>query len=93
MNQKGILSLQDIFKIDLFQSFTIFYIFLLCFQAGIDKTRLAIVLESEAAYIFCKDLRAEKFEDGFNNIDVFSLGQRYLVLNAEGKSQTTASYD
>lgn len=62
-----------------------------CFQAGIDKTRLAIVLESEAAYIFCKELPVEKFEDGSNNIDVFSTGQRYLVLNAEGKSQITAS--
>lgn len=68
-----------------------FLYFLLCFQAGIDKTRLAIVLESEAAYIFCKELPVEKFEDGSNNIDVFSPGQRYLVLNADGKSQVTAS--
>lgn len=58
-------------------------------KAGIDKTRLAIVLESEAAYIFCKDLRAEKFEGGFNNIEVFSLGQRYLVLNAEDETIDT----
>lgn len=72
-------------------SFTSFYTFLLCFQAGIDKTRIAVVLESEAAYIFCKELPVEKFQDGSNNIDVFSPGQRYLVLNAEGKSQITAS--
>lgn len=49
------------------------------------------MLESEAAYIFYKELPVEKFEDGSNNIDVFSTGQRYLVLNAEGKSQITAS--
>lgn len=72
-------------------SFTSFYTFLLCFQAGIDKTRIAVVLESEAAYIFCKELPVEKFQDGSNNIDVFSPGQRYLVLKAEGKSQITAS--
>lgn len=73
------------------QSFTSFYTFLFCFQAGIDKKPIAIVLESEAAYIFCKELPVKKFEDGSNNIDVFSPGQRYLVLNAGGKSQITAS--
>lgn len=73
------------------QSFTSFNTSLLCFKAGIDKTPIAIVLESEAAYIFYKELPVEKFEDGSNKIDVFSLGQRYLVLNAEGKSQITVS--
>lgn len=68
-----------------------FLYYSLCFQAGIENPRLATVLESEAAFIFCKDLPAGKFESGFNNIDVFSLEQRYLVLIADGKSQPTAS--
>nr|XP_011453193.2 uncharacterized protein LOC105346348 [Crassostrea gigas] len=58
-------------------------------KAGIDKTPIAIVLESEAAYIFYKELPVEKFEDGSNKIDVFSLGQRYLVLNAEDETIDT----
>lgn len=59
-------------------------------KTGIEKPRLATVLESEAAFIFCKDLPAKNFESGFDNIDVFSLEQRYLVLNAEdGTIDTT----
>lgn len=83
MNQIGFLSLLDIYILIIYHS--------RCFQTGIEKPRLATVLESEAAFIFCKDLPAENFESGFDNIDVFSLEQRYLVLNAEGKSQPTAS--
>lgn len=83
MNQIGFLSLLDIYISIIYHS--------LCFQTGIEKPRLATVLESEAAFIFCKDLPAKNFESGFDNIDVFSLEQRYLVLNAEVKSQPTAS--
>lgn len=83
LNQIGFLSLLDIYISIIYHS--------LCFQTGIEKPRLATVLESEAAFIFCKDLPAKNFESGFDNIDVFSLEQRYLVLNAEGKSQPKAS--
>ena len=44
-----------------------------------------IALEPEAASIFCKELPVEKFEEGSSNIDVFSPGKRYLVLDAGGK--------
>lgn len=45
-----------------------------------------IALEPEAASIFCKELPVEKFEGGSDNINVFSPGQRYLVLDAGGKN-------
>ena len=44
-----------------------------------------IALEPEAASIFCKELPVENFEGGSSNIDVFSPGKRYLVLDAGGK--------
>lgn len=56
------------------------------FQAGIDSNRLVIALEPEAASIFCKELPVEKFEGGSDNINVFSTGQRYLVLDAGGNN-------
>lgn len=60
-------------------------IFLYFSQAGIDKKRLDIVLTSEAAFFFCKEFPLEKFEYKSDGNDVLFPGQRYLVLNAEGK--------
>lgn len=59
------------------------------FQAGIDSNRLVIALEPEAASILCKELQLAKYEDGSDSINVFSPGQRYLVLDAGGKNKTT----
>ncbi|XP_022320831.2 heat shock 70 kDa protein 12A-like [Crassostrea virginica] len=53
-------------------------------MAGIESHCLVIALEPEAASIFCKELPVEKFEGGSSNIDVFSPGKRYLVLDAGG---------
>ncbi|XP_022321480.2 heat shock 70 kDa protein 12A-like isoform X1 [Crassostrea virginica] len=53
-------------------------------MAEIDSNCLVIALEPEAASIFCKELPVEKFEEGSSNIDVFSPGKRYLVLDAGG---------
>lgn len=57
------------------------------FQAGIDSKRLVIALEPEAASILCKELQLAKYEDGSDSINVFSPGQRYLVLDAGGKNK------
>eukprot|EP00105_Crassostrea_gigas_P014861 XP_011431681.1 PREDICTED: heat shock 70 kDa protein 12A isoform X2 [Crassostrea gigas] len=53
-------------------------------KAGIDSNRLVIALEPEAASILCKELQLAKYEDGSDSINVFSPGQRYLVLDAGG---------
>lgn len=58
------------------------------FQAGMDNKRLAIILDSKAAFIFCKDLPVKKIDGESDSVDMFSLGQRCLLLNAGGKSQT-----
>lgn len=58
------------------------------FQAGMDNKRLAIILDSKAAFIYCKDLPVKKFDGESDSVDMFSLGQRCLLLNAGGKSQT-----
>lgn len=55
------------------------------FQAGIDSKRLVIALEPEAASILCKELQLAKYKDGSDSINVFSPGQRYLVLDAGGR--------
>lgn len=51
-------------------------------MAGIDNKHLAIVSDPKAAFICCKDLPLEKIDEESDNIDVFSLGQRCLVLDA-----------
>lgn len=51
-------------------------------RAGMDNKRVAIVLDSKAAFIYCKDLPVKKFHEESDNVDVYSLGLRCLVLNA-----------
>lgn len=78
----------DVFQITL--GSLISWLSLFCFfQAGIDSNRLVIALEPEAASILCKELQLAKYEDGSDSINVFSPGQRYLVLDAGGKNKTT----
>lgn len=52
-----------------------------------DNKRLAIILDSKAAFIYCKDLPVKKFDGESDSVDMFSLGQRCILLNAGGKSQ------
>ncbi|XP_062619948.1 heat shock 70 kDa protein 12A-like [Saccostrea cucullata] len=53
-------------------------------QAGIDRDKLRIALEPEAASIWCKHLPVEKLQGSDNRIDSFQVGSKYLVLDAGG---------
>ncbi|XP_062593076.1 heat shock 70 kDa protein 12A-like [Saccostrea cucullata] len=53
-------------------------------KAGIDRDKLRIALEPEAASIWCKHLPVEKLKGSDNRIDSFQVGSKYLVLDAGG---------
>ncbi|XP_062593107.1 heat shock 70 kDa protein 12A-like [Saccostrea cucullata] len=53
-------------------------------QAGIDKDKLRIALEPEAASIWCKHLPVAKLKESNNRIDSFQVDSKYLVLDAGG---------
>ncbi|XP_052794431.1 heat shock 70 kDa protein 12A-like [Mya arenaria] len=60
-------------------------------MAGIKKDSLTIVLEPEAAYLFCKHLPIEQLNMtgaslSQSQMSPFSTGQRYMVVNAGGVS-------
>lgn len=60
-------------------------IYYLYFFSG--RNRQQTFSDPKAAFICCKELPLEKIDEESDNIDVFSLGQRCLVLDAGGKSQ------
>lgn len=50
-------------------------------NAGIEKENLLIVLESEAASLFCKHLPIERLVGSGSGLNVFSPGSTYILLD------------
>lgn len=51
-------------------------------NAGIEKENLLIVLESEAASLYCKHLPIERLVGSGSGLNVFSPGSTYILLDA-----------
>lgn len=59
-----------------------------CFQSGIDRKSITLVLEPEAAAICCKCLETDKKLKGTKGTHVFATGSRFLIVDLGGMNIT-----